>query len=124
MRRILIALALTLIAPVVALAASAPLKVLTYETKPFFYKDGGHPAGLEYEILEYYAKTSGRSLDVHWTTSWETIVDEIVKGHADVAGATMTITPERQRQVPRPLGQPGSGHRTNCASRCSGKCQG
>src|SRR6185503_515833 len=48
--------------------------------------DGGHPAGLEYEILEYYAKTSGRSLDVHWTTSWETIVDEIVKGHADVAG--------------------------------------
>jgi len=99
MRRILIALALTLIAPVVALAASAPLKVLTYETKPFFYKDGGHPTGLEYEILEYYAKTSGRSLDVHWTTSWETIVDEIVKGHADVAGATMTITPERLRQV-------------------------
>src|SRR4029079_14962266 len=99
MKRLLVTLALvTLVGASAggAFAAAAPLKVLTYETKPFFYKDGGHPAGLEYEILEDYAKTSGRSLDVHWTTSWETIVYEIVKGHADVAGATMTITPGRR----------------------------
>src|SRR4051812_25935709 len=96
---IVIALALALVAPLGAHAAGAPLKVLTYETKPFFYRDAsGKPAGIEYEILDYYARSAGRPIEVHWTTTWDTIVDEIAKGHADVAGATMTITPERLRQ--------------------------
>ena len=80
-------------------AAAAPLKVLAYPTPPFFYLEAGKPAGLEYDILEYYAKATGRTLQVAWTDQFDSIVDAVVDGQADVAAATLTITPERLQRV-------------------------
>jgi len=76
-----------------------PLKVLAYDTRPFFYRDGGKPAGLEYEILEYYARAKGRPLQVVWVDDFEQVIDRLARGDGDVAAATLTATPERQRQV-------------------------
>ena len=80
-------------------AAAAPLKVIAYETRPFLYSDGGKPAGLEYEILEYFARAKGQTLEVEFTSDFDQILPRIARGEADVAAATITITPERERQV-------------------------
>ena len=76
-----------------------PLKVLAYDTRPFFYREGGKPAGLEYEILEYYARAKGRPLQVVWVDDFEQVIDKLARGEGDVAAATLTATPERQQQV-------------------------
>ena len=76
-----------------------PLKVLAYETRPFFYRDGGKPAGLEFEILDYYARAKGRPLQVVWVDDFEQVIGRLARGDGDVAAATLTATPERQRQV-------------------------
>jgi len=76
-----------------------PLKVLAYDTRPFFYRDGGKPAGLEYEILEYYARAKGRPLQVVWVDDFEQVIGRLARGEGDVAAATLTATPERQQQV-------------------------
>lgn len=81
-------------------AAAAPLKVLAYETRPFFYRGAdGKPAGIEYEILEYFAKAKGHTLQVAFTQDFEQIMPKIARGEADVAAATITVTPERKQQV-------------------------
>jgi polar amino acid transport system substrate-binding protein len=94
-RTLVILLSLLAAAP----AAAAPLRVLAYQTEPFFYSSGGKPAGLEFEILEYYAKATGRTLEVTWTDQFETIVETVANGQVDIAAATLTITPERQDRV-------------------------
>ena len=76
-----------------------PLKVLAYDTRPFFYRDGDKPAGLEYEILEYYARAKGRPLQVVWVDDFEQVIDRLARGEGDVAAATLTATPERRQQV-------------------------
>ena len=76
-----------------------PVKVLAYETRPFFYRDGGKPAGLEFEILDYYARTKGRPLQVVWVDDFEQVLGRLARGEGDVAAATLTATPERQQQV-------------------------
>jgi polar amino acid transport system substrate-binding protein len=82
-----------------ATAAGAPLKVLAYDTRPYFYRDGDTTSGLEYEILEYYARAKGRALQVVWVTDFEQVLGRLARGEGDVAAATLTATPERQRQV-------------------------
>ena len=80
--------------------AAAPLRVLAYETTPFFFRGpGGEPAGIEYEILQYFAKTKGQTLQVVWTADFEGILSRVAKGDVDVAAGTITITPERRAQV-------------------------
>ena len=76
-----------------------PLKVLAYDTRPFFYRDGAKPAGLEYEILEYYARAKGRPLQVVWVDDFEQVIGRLARGEGDVAAATLTATPERRQQV-------------------------
>ena len=95
-RLLLIALAL-LAAP---LHAAPPLRVVAYETKPFFYRDAkGQPAGLENDILAYHAKTHGRTLAVTFAKSFDDVLPTLLAGKADVAAATVTVTPERQQQM-------------------------
>jgi len=75
------------------------LKVLAYDTRPFFYRDGDKPAGLEYEILEYYARAKGRPLQVVWVDDFAQVIGRLARGEGDVAAATLTATPERSQQV-------------------------
>src|SRR5688500_9678605 len=98
-----LALLLVLIAPA-ALAAgpatAATLRVLAYETPPFFHPGAdGKPTGIEFEILQYFAKAKGDTIQVAWTDDFESILARIERGEADVAASTITITPERRRRV-------------------------
>src|SRR5688500_15587845 len=76
-----------------AAADAPPLRVLAYETRPFFHRDGGKPAGFEYELLDYYARSKGRPLQLVWVADFEQVLPRLLKGEGDVAAATLTATP-------------------------------
>jgi polar amino acid transport system substrate-binding protein len=78
--------------------ASEPLRVLTSDIEPFFYVVNGEPAGLEYEILLYFARSLGRELEIEWVEPFEELLPRLARGEGDVAAATLTITPERQER--------------------------
>jgi ABC-type amino acid transport substrate-binding protein len=80
-------------------AAAQPLRVLAFESEPFFYLEGGQPAGLEYEILDYFARAHGRPLEIIWEEQFDALLPGLVAGAGDVAAGTITITPEREAQV-------------------------
>lgn len=81
----------------VALAADLPpLRVMAARESPFFYEQGGAMRGIEYEILSYAAKSTGRRLDVQWAEKFEDLLSSVAAGGCDVASGSITITPERQ----------------------------
>jgi membrane-bound lytic murein transglycosylase MltF len=46
------------------------LQILTWETKPFFYLDNDKPAGIEYDILRYFADVRGQKLEIRWVENF------------------------------------------------------
>jgi ABC-type amino acid transport substrate-binding protein len=80
-------------------APSPTVEVLAFETPPFFFKENGQPAGLEYEILQYFAKSKGRVLHVVWVNQFDTMLSRLEGGEGDVAAGTFTVTPERQQHL-------------------------
>lgn len=94
-----------LLAIVAALAVGAgpapkPLRVITYETRPFFFRDAqGKAAGLEYDLLTYAGKSLGRPLDVTFADRFDDVLPRLLAGKADVGAATITVTPERSAQM-------------------------
>ena len=79
-------------------ASAAPIKVVAYAVEPFSYVEDGRPTGLEIEILEYYAKRVNRPLDVTWVQTFQEALASVERGDADVAAATVTITPAREKR--------------------------
>ena len=80
-----------------ALAAEPPpLRVMAARESPFFYEEGGEMKGIEYEILSYVAKSTGRRLDVKWANRFEDLLATLASGGCDVATGSITVTPERQ----------------------------
>jgi ABC-type amino acid transport substrate-binding protein len=73
-----------------------PLRVLANSTAGFIFLDQGAPSGLEYEILAYYARASGRRLEVRWIPKFEDLLPALQQGKGDVAAANLSITPERR----------------------------
>ncbi len=87
-----------------ALALASPagaetLRVLALESESFFYQKDGKLTGIEYDILNYFAKSRGTTLQVEWSDSFAGILERIEKGEFDVAAGTITITPERARRI-------------------------
>lgn len=85
---------------VACLAFAAPaqpetIRVLALESEFFFYQKNGKPAGIEYDILEYFAKSRDATLDVVWVDSFAGVLEGIQKREGDVAAGTITVTPER-----------------------------
>lgn len=87
---------------VLGLSLPAPaeeLRVLTTELPPFFYRDdAGEVAGIEYEILVYYAKASGMELDIRWIAHWPELLPALEHGDGDVVAAACTVTEERKKR--------------------------
>jgi ABC-type amino acid transport substrate-binding protein len=81
-----------------AATQATPVRVIAYTVEPFIYQVDGKPAGLEYEILEHLAAASGRTLDVRWVERFADVLATLARDEADVAAATITITPERLEQ--------------------------
>ena len=69
-----------------ALAASAraaeTLRVLALDSEPFFYQKDGKLAGIEYDILDYFAKSRGATLQVEWVESFAGILERVAGGIA------------------------------------------
>jgi len=99
MKSLLSTLALALLLSSTALFAQGPVRVLAYETDPFSRQNDAEDPGLEIELLQYWAKSQGRELRVEWTADFESILPRIEAREADVAAATITVTPERQDRV-------------------------
>jgi len=79
-------------------ARAESLRVVTTSMEPFFYQDNGAPRGIEYDILRYYAKAEGWTLDVVWVDSFKDVLPALERGEADVASAAITITDARQER--------------------------
>lgn len=71
------------------------LRVLALSSEPFFHPSGGGHAGIEYEILSYFAKTRNVGIQVEYVSAFSELLDRIAKGEADIAAGTITITPGR-----------------------------
>jgi polar amino acid transport system substrate-binding protein len=80
-------------------ASAETLKVLAIHTEPFFYEKDGRMTGIDYEMLDYFAKSRGATLQVEWADSFSEMLSRIEKGDADIATGTITITPERARRM-------------------------
>ena len=78
--------------------AMPPLTVLVSEEPLFFYESNGQMAGLEYEILNYFAKSLGRRLEVKFIEEFTDVLPSLANGEGDIVAATLTITPERESQ--------------------------
>ena len=75
------------------------LHVLALSSQPFFYDDDGTPAGIEYEILSYCAKTRNLEIEVEYVNAFPDLLERIAQGDADIAAGTITITPERRENM-------------------------
>jgi ABC-type amino acid transport substrate-binding protein len=87
-----------------ALALAAPsgaetLKVLALESGSFFYQKDGKLTGIEHDILDYFVKSRGDTIEVEWVDSFAGMLERIERGEADLAAGTITITPERSRRL-------------------------
>jgi ABC-type amino acid transport substrate-binding protein len=91
--------ALAFVVAWLALSPTAPsdtLRILTYEARPFFYRQDDEPAGLEYEILRFFAEARGHELQIRWVASFDELLPMLEQGEGDIAAAMLTRTPERQ----------------------------
>jgi polar amino acid transport system substrate-binding protein len=86
----------------VALAAPAgaeTLRVLALKSSPFFYEKDGKTTGIDYEMLDYFAKSRGATLQIEWADSFAGMLQRVEKGEVDLAAGSITITPERARRM-------------------------
>jgi len=79
-------------------ARAESLRVVTTSMEPFFYEENGEPRGIEFDILRFYAKAEGRTLDVVWVDSFKDVLPALERGEADIASAAITITEVRKKR--------------------------
>lgn len=79
-------------------AHAESLRVVTTSMEPFFYQENGEPQGIEYDILRYYAKTEGRTLELIWVDSFKDVLPALERGEADIASSAITITDARKKR--------------------------
>ncbi|HEB60160.1 MAG TPA: membrane-bound lytic murein transglycosylase MltF [Gammaproteobacteria bacterium] len=79
--------------------ASGKLRVYTREGATT-YSVGPHgPEGLEYELLERFARHLGVELEIETHASLQDILDGVAEGRAHLAAAGLTVTEARQHRV-------------------------
>ena len=80
-------------------SAAEKLRVLALPSEPFFYEEDGQPMGIEYEILELFAKSRGVRLDITFVDSFPELLERIANGDGDIASGTITITEARDERM-------------------------
>lgn len=89
---------------VLSLGFSSPLqaealRVLALRSASFFQEKDGKLSGIEYDVLESFARARGAELAVSWVGSFPELLSRVEKGECDIASGTITITPEREKRV-------------------------
>ncbi|KAB2814686.1 transporter substrate-binding domain-containing protein [Phaeocystidibacter luteus] len=75
------------------------LTVLMDNNMASYYIMKGQPRGFDYDILTWYCKDHGLSLDVKIIPDFDYILDSLLAGNGDLAAGNLTITGERLRRV-------------------------
>ena len=83
------------------------VRVLVVFSGHQFYFENGKPRGVVYETLQEFERFLNKKLKrrtlrvqvVPIPVTRDRLIPELLAGHADIAAAALTITPERQRQV-------------------------
>ncbi len=83
------------------------VRVLVVFSGHLFYFDQGRPRGITYELLQEFERFINRRLNrrslsvqvIAIPVTRDRLIPELLAGHADIAAAALTITPERQQQV-------------------------
>ncbi len=75
------------------------IRVLALESESFFYQKDGKITGIEHDVLDYFAKSRGATLQVEWVDSFAGILERVEKGEVDIGAGTITITPDRERRM-------------------------
>lgn len=96
MKRLVLFLVVLAVPP---LSSAETLKVLALRSDAFFYEKNGRMAGIEYEILQYFAKSREAELSVEWVASFADLLERVGQGEADIAAGTITITRERDEYL-------------------------
>ena len=82
----------------VATLSGAQLPVST--AGRFFYGNvEGEYGGLEYQILEYFAKREGRELEIVIVEGFAELFPAVESGLVDIGVGTITVTPEREQRM-------------------------
>jgi ABC-type amino acid transport substrate-binding protein len=80
-------------------ASAETLKILALRSEPFYYEKDGRPAGIEHDILEYFAKSRNATLEIEFVDSFSSLLERIQAKEADIAAGTITITKERASRL-------------------------
>ncbi|MDI3322774.1 membrane-bound lytic murein transglycosylase MltF [Pontibacterium granulatum] len=79
-----------------AIRESGSLKLVTLNTPSTYFLEKGQPAGFEYELAKAFADHIGVSLEIIVAPSFSDLFTLVKNRDADIAGANLTITPQRQ----------------------------
>lgn len=81
--------------------AEGRLVVLAYPNagSSFLHPKGNAFDGLEYGLLESFARKLGVALEIKPAASWKDLVPSLLAGDGDLLAATFTATPERARTL-------------------------
>ncbi len=113
------------------------LRVLTFNNAVSYFLHRGQPMGFEYELARMLAAGLGVRLEMVVPPSHEQLLPWLLEGRGDVIAASLTVTPERARQVrfsrpyllvdellvqpSTPLGRSGARPRLSTKSELAGK---
>lgn len=75
------------------------LRVVTRNSPTTFYFGPHGPTGFEYDLAKLFAASLGVRLEIYAPLSLQNVLAAVAAGHADVAAAGLSITPERERTL-------------------------
>lgn len=75
--------------------ASGVLTVLTRHDPSTYYEGPDGPTGLEYDLVNLFAKQLGVTVKFVFPASFDNLLAQITEGKADIAAAGLTNTPQR-----------------------------
>lgn len=75
------------------------LNVLSRYSPTSYYQKGNNLAGLEYELAALFAQHLGVKLNIIVPDNLSNMLHLLEQGHADLAAAGLTITPEREKAL-------------------------
>lgn len=78
--------------------AAQPIRVLVREVEPFYFHKNGEVTGIDHELLQYYAKKSGRPLQLVWVDEFDDLLRRLEAGDGDVAASGITLTAARKQR--------------------------
>lgn len=80
-------------------AAQPVLKVCARPNYGFLTQENGVSKGFELDLLETFAQQHGLAIDLHWSPSFQTLMDDVTAGRCDIASSAITITEQRRTKV-------------------------